>query len=209
MLVHDKTANRALFESIRDRHNDKNLGIIWGNGGSWQNLRRFTMRNLREFGFGKSAVMDVVVHEEITKFMNHLKIQVNQAPNQTIFVQDLFSLTMLNVLWRLVSGKPYDYNDPKILRLLKLNDEFFRSTNFGVDISQVFPILRDLFPDWSGRKLQRQTSKEMYDYGKELLQEQRQQGNYKDPQSFIDVFTAKVETSKEDPQTDFSGNVHR
>lgn len=42
----------------------------------------------------------------------------------------------------------------------------------------------------------------------ELLEEQRQLGTCNvDPQSFIDMFAAKVEDSKRNPDTDFTGII--
>lgn len=124
------------------------------------------MRNLRDFGFGKSATMDAVVNEEIDKFLAHLKNEAGTAKNNIIPVEDLFSLTVVNVLWRLVSGKSYEYNDPKMQRLLQLNSDFFRSSNFGLDLGDAFPTLRYLFPVWSRKLIQRQTSQDLFDYGK-------------------------------------------
>lgn len=127
------------------------------------------MRNLRDFGFGKSATMDAVVNEEIEKFTEHIKCEAAQAQDNIIHVEDLFSLTVVNVLWRLVSGKVYEYKDLKMLRLLQLNSDFFRSSNFGLDLGDAFPILRDWFPIWSRKTIQRQTSQDLYDYGKVIF----------------------------------------
>lgn len=129
-------------------------------------MRRFTVRNLRDYGFGKSAEMDTVVNEELDKYIAHIKEESAKAPGNIVHVEDLFNLAMINVLWRMVSGKSHDLKDEKVLRLLRLQDEFFQSTNLGLDISHLFPILRDWFPDWAGRTIQKQTAKGLFNYGK-------------------------------------------
>lgn len=73
------------------------------------------------------------MNEEIQKFTDDLKREVKDAPDNIIHVEDLFSLTVVNVLWRCMSGKSYEYNDPKMIRLLQLNRDFFRSSNMGFD----------------------------------------------------------------------------
>ncbi|CAL8127750.1 unnamed protein product [Orchesella dallaii] len=206
MLNHENAIGRLQYEFIRDRHANRNLGVIWSWGPTWRNLRRFTVRNLRDFGFGKSSQMDSVINEELDKFLEHMRQQIRSAPNNTLYgVTDFFHLTFNNVLWRLVSGKSYGYHDPQMMELLRLNREFFNSTNFGLDLSETFPILRDLFPKWSGRAAQLKTSKDLFDYGRQMLEEQRQLGTYKeDPSCFLDVFIAKVEESRKDPNSDFN-----
>lgn len=128
------------------------------------------MRNLRDYGFGKSFEMDAVVNDEVEKFVEHIRCQSTSVPGNIIHVEDLFNLTMVNIIWRLVSGKSYEYNDAKMLHLLKLNDDFFKSTNFGLDMTNVFPVLRDWFPDWSGRTIQRKSSEALFEYGKVCMQ---------------------------------------
>jgi hypothetical protein len=39
-------------------------GVILSNGPYWRELRRFLLRNLRDFGFGKSS-MEELFHDEV------------------------------------------------------------------------------------------------------------------------------------------------
>lgn len=168
MLLHESTSFRSQdFEFVKMRNGgDKNLGVIWGNGKTWQNLRRFTMRNLRDFGFGKSSTMDIVVNEEIDKFIQHIQKQLARTRDNVLNEKDPFNVTMVNVLWRLASGKSYELDDPAIIKLVNLNRTFFETTNMGVDLGDTYPILRTLFPNWTGKNIQEHSCQALFDYGK-------------------------------------------
>ncbi|CAL8148565.1 unnamed protein product [Orchesella dallaii] len=75
ILSHDKTVerNRTMLPMIEARQYGQNLGIIFSSSEPWQKMRRFTIRTLRDFGFGKAASMDVAIAEELEKFTDHLK----------------------------------------------------------------------------------------------------------------------------------------
>lgn len=150
--------------------------------------------------------MDAMLNDELDKFVTHIKEESNNAPGNIIHVHDMFGLTMINVLWRLVSGKSYDYNDEKMTRLLHLNDEFFQSTNFGLDVTNVFPVLRDWFPKWAGTDIQRRAGEALNEYGRTLINEHKKHlAAQNQPECFIDVFAQKVLQNENDPKSDFTG----
>jgi hypothetical protein len=48
------------------------LGILFSEGHNWNEMRRFTLRNLRDFGMGKTS-LEGLVQSEITELMDHLQ----------------------------------------------------------------------------------------------------------------------------------------
>ena len=42
---------------------EKNGGIVFAHGQEWSEQRRFTMKTLRDLGFGKTATDDVILDE--------------------------------------------------------------------------------------------------------------------------------------------------
>lgn len=75
----------------------------------WLGQRRFTLRHLRDFGFGKSS-MENVVHEEITELLKNLGKLAEKG--EAIQLNDVFGPAVINVLWVIVSGKRWD-RDPE------------------------------------------------------------------------------------------------
>jgi len=47
-------------------------GVVFSQGKYWRELRRFMLRNLRDFGFGKSSMEDLF-QEEVGKLNRHLE----------------------------------------------------------------------------------------------------------------------------------------
>lgn len=49
-------------------------GIFFTEGDSWHEQRRYALRNLRDFGFGRRFdELELEINEEITQFINLLK----------------------------------------------------------------------------------------------------------------------------------------
>ena len=72
-------------------------GVIFSNGHYWKELRRFMLRNLRDFGFGKSS-MEELFHEEIAKLCQRLAKYEGQPTDLVSF----FLLTSFSVQFVLV-----------------------------------------------------------------------------------------------------------
>ena len=47
-------------------------GILFSDGQNWHEMRRFTLRNLRDFGMGKTS-LEGVVQREITELLTHIE----------------------------------------------------------------------------------------------------------------------------------------
>jgi hypothetical protein len=75
---------------------------------TWTEQRRFTLRTLREFGFGKSG-MEEMINNEVFEFIPYIISVANENKNGTIKVQNLFNVSILNALWQIIAGSRYDY----------------------------------------------------------------------------------------------------
>ncbi|CAL8116997.1 unnamed protein product [Orchesella dallaii] len=199
---HDQANDRVVVGFVGDRNLHQNMAIIWGNGEIWQVLRRFTIRTLRDFGFGKSSSMDIVINEELTKFLGHFDQILKRSQNNNenvVITTELFDLSVINVLWRLVTGKSYELENVRLNRLLHLSHEFVRISKNGEDISTSFPFLRDWFPEWTGRNHQSKCIQKLSGFFREAVNEHRSNESYAtDPQSFLDVFLAKIDENPND-----------
>ncbi len=92
------------------------------------------MRHLRDFGFGKASLQDVIIEEfqvclsrvtlhYVTNRRDVIELNLPQDlsddirkrvnSGEEIEVNLLFNSMTLNVLWRIVNGKGIDRDDPK------------------------------------------------------------------------------------------------
>ena len=68
---------------------------------------RFTLRTLKEFGFGKSGMEDII-NNEVEEFSAFLMDEANKAEDGAIDAQNVYNISILNALWRIISG---DHNE--------------------------------------------------------------------------------------------------
>lgn len=115
----------------------------------WRELRRFTLKSLRDLGFGKSASEDAILHET-GLLMEGIK-KMAEDNNGEAFLGQILSCASLNVVWNLVGATRYDYNDADMHTLLDYSDAFMQ---MGKDVTGKpfgsMPFLR-FFPPYKAK----------------------------------------------------------
>ncbi|XP_042882708.1 cytochrome P450 2C15-like [Penaeus japonicus] len=115
-----KTAGRPALFIITVRNNlltngrHSSLGILGSSGELWHDQRRFVLRHLRDLGFGKTS-LEPLMTLEIKELMDHITLQKDEP----IVMQRFFNRSIINVIWAMVMGKRYSYDDAKLATLLK------------------------------------------------------------------------------------------
>nr|AKH03509.1 cytochrome P450 3075A3 [Paracyclopina nana] len=97
-------------------------GVIFSNGHYWKDHRRFLLKNLRDFGFGKTS-MEEAIGEEVQKLMVKLKA----SEGKPIGLNRTFNISILNALWNILAGEKLELDDPKLLSLLKCLDDLVKT----------------------------------------------------------------------------------
>lgn len=144
------------------------LGIIFVSGDAWKEMRRFSMRTLRDFGYGKQTSMQTVLDSEVKALLQKLDQIASQAEmkgKETILpVKHLFTMPVLNILWSMVSNIRTDEDDVKLGKLIHLVDNLARANPIGGNILAIFPFLRFLFPEWTGYNFAKKCHRELQQY---------------------------------------------
>ena len=89
------------------------IGIIFGDGQAWAEQRKFAIRHLRDFGFGKTS-MEALIMEEVKELLHW----INQQHGKPITLHRRFSLATLNALWTILSGERYEHDDLHLTKML-------------------------------------------------------------------------------------------
>lgn len=99
---------------VQNIHGDKLLlGLINSDGEEWMEQRRFTLRTLRDFGFGKKC-MEAMIMDEVTEVIDRLK----KHSGKPVSVNRMFSLAILNSLWTILTSERYEHDDPTLNKIL-------------------------------------------------------------------------------------------
>ena len=110
-------------------------GIIFSRGQTWVEQRRFTLRALRDFGFGKSSMEDTLL-DEVDKLCEEL----NKFSEKGIDIGLKMNISVLNSLWAILTGEKLPLNDPKLLDIVKkFNDFFGKSSDVNAAVASFFP----------------------------------------------------------------------
>ncbi len=96
-------------------------GILFGIGSTGAEQRRYILHTLRDLGFGKGTMEDLI-SDEVKELCSHFEKE-NSMP---IDVRFGFQVSVLNSLWRIISNETLEYDDPKILKLIALMDSFMK-----------------------------------------------------------------------------------
>lgn len=178
--------------------------------------RRFTLRHLRDLGFGRTS-SENLIHEEIHELIEEIKISASSNPDSVVDFKALFNPTLINTLWAFIAGKRYKHDDEEPNRLLHMVDLFVASGNnvrSNLPIPAVllrnFPILKkiiglrtDMFvPEFHSSKSVRFLVFHMGLFKikplsiQAAIDEHEENPSEDDPRDFIDVYLS--ETKKQE-----------
>uniref|UniRef100_A0A8C9XD18 Cytochrome P450 2K1-like n=1 Tax=Sander lucioperca TaxID=283035 RepID=A0A8C9XD18_SANLU len=119
-------------------------GLLWSNGDSWKEMRRFALTNLRDFGMGKKASEDKII-EECDYLIEVFKTFKGKCLNITYFS---------NIICSIVYGSRFEYDDPEFTSLV---DRTNRNIQLGgspsVQLYNMFPWIGK----WFGGKKEMET----------------------------------------------------
>ena len=94
------------WEKVMKMMNGKIRGIASTEGEDWSKQRRFGLKTLRDLGFGRRTVeeiVDIEIEEIVTKLGSH--------SGQDYRLGSDFNIPIINVLWQLVAGYRFEEND--------------------------------------------------------------------------------------------------
>ena len=123
-------------------------GVVFNNGKNWHEQQRFMLSTLKNFGMGKTNV-EGLINNEVAHFCNYMeKVLIPQmgSRNEKERQLNIFHIPIINILWDIVTGERYNYEDSKLDYLIKKIAEMMRVPLFQPTASTFLPILGKLFP---------------------------------------------------------------
>ncbi|XP_061757135.1 cytochrome P450 2K4-like isoform X2 [Nerophis ophidion] len=139
---------------------NKGHGVLWSNGDSWKEMRRFTLTNLRDFGMGRKVCEDKIIEE-----CQHLMDVIRKFQGESFDTTQPINYAVSNIICSIVYGSRFEYDDPEFTAMV---DGMNRKIQLaGSPSAQVY----NMFP-WLGKRLKQ--NKEFFrltdDYSRKNLE---------------------------------------
>ncbi|KAJ8713461.1 hypothetical protein PYW07_013831 [Mythimna separata] len=198
-----EVSTREVFDGRPDgyffmmRSFGKKLGIVFNDGASWTKTRRIVLKYLKSFGYN-SRFMENYVSEECRALVRLRQSDVGEP----ILVNNMFNITIVNILWRLVAGKRYDLEDRKLNLLCDLIMRLFRAVDMSGGILNFMPFVRHVLPGMSGYTELRSIHNALHDFLRETIEQHQQSLDVNNPRDVIDAFLIEQIESKDQFFTD-------
>uniref|UniRef100_A0A665TPY8 Cytochrome P450 2J6-like n=1 Tax=Echeneis naucrates TaxID=173247 RepID=A0A665TPY8_ECHNA len=119
------------------------LCIIFTNGHSWKEQRRFALFTLKYFGVGKRSLESSILNE----FIYLSKEFANEKGRKPFNPHYIINKAVSNIICSLVFGQRFDYCDEKFLKMTHLLDKVIQiEGSIWTQLYNAFPMLMKHFP---------------------------------------------------------------
>ena len=188
----------------RKVHGSQFPGLVFSVGETWKQQRRHALRTLRDFGFGKQG-MEEMIQEEVIQFKTFL----HEHSVEPFDIAHRLNLPILNALWKMTVGERFDYDDSRLLNLCQKSSEclkMFVSTKQAIIYN--YPWVEKI-PGASrvfDFQIMRRTLHQLVDLMQEAIVEHQQTLDPSAPRDYTDVVLAEIQNTT-DPSSSFYGQV--
>uniref|UniRef100_A0A3Q2XXV7 Cytochrome P450 2K1-like n=3 Tax=Hippocampus comes TaxID=109280 RepID=A0A3Q2XXV7_HIPCM len=166
-------------------------GVLWNNGESWKEMRRFTLTNLRDFGMGKKACEDKIIEE-----CQHLLEVFRNFRGEAFDTQQPVNYAVSNIICSLVFGSRFRYDDPAFTAMVQRTSRSIQIVG-GPSL-----LLYNMFP-WLGKWFS-SAREELHNLGKanrkqatELIQALKETFNPQSSRGLVDAFLLRQQQQED------------
>ncbi|XP_029055474.2 probable cytochrome P450 305a1 [Osmia bicornis bicornis] len=180
VLKSEEFEGRPWNAFIEMRNMGKKQGITMNDGDEWREIRGWTMRTMRSFGFGKQNMLDMIKNE-----LNIILDKMKKGGVQRL--KPMIVPAVLNVLWMLTTGKPFG-DDRKLQYFTELLERRARAFDMNGGFLAAFPWLRYVAPETSGYNLLVTLNNELKAFLMDIINEHKLQYSPENNDDLIDLF---------------------
>ena len=179
-------------------YKDRILGIAESSGKLWQEQRRFALKHLRDFGFGKQS-LDSVIQDEANYVIDKLIEESRRSKiKHNVRMDGNFNIPVVNVLWRIIASHRNDPESEENKQFMERLGKFFSK---GMHPIEMVPYVGYIRP-YNERERNVFAMKEMFK--KRIKEHQVEYNEADEPRDFIDVFLRQIEMEKKEKGSNYS-----
>uniref|UniRef100_A0A8C6TD67 Cytochrome P450 2K1-like n=1 Tax=Neogobius melanostomus TaxID=47308 RepID=A0A8C6TD67_9GOBI len=121
-----------IFQDVAQGH-----GIIFANGESWREMRRFALTTLRDFGMGKRMAQDKILDE-----CHYLVEEFKKHEGKPFDTTRPVNYATSNIISSIVYGSRFEYDDPRFKNMVARANENVRvAGSASIQLYNMFPRL--------------------------------------------------------------------
>ncbi|XP_056608081.1 cytochrome P450 2K1-like [Triplophysa dalaica] len=170
-------------------------GIIFANGESWKEMRRFALTNLRDFGMGKRGSEEKIIEE-----IQYLKEEFMKFEGKAFDTTRPVNYAVSNIISAIVYGNRFEYTDPHFKEMVNRANENVRVGGSGsMRLFNIFPWLGPFLT--SKRIVLRNALKNRVEM-KRLISDLLETLNPQDSRGFIDSFLIRKQSDEKSGKKD-------
>ncbi|XP_065338913.1 methyl farnesoate epoxidase-like [Cloeon dipterum] len=190
----------GFFFRMRTFH--QRLGVVFVDGELWSEQRKFTTRHLRTLGMGTNS-MENIINEEVEALIRSLNDKIGQnKESMELELHNLCDISILNTLWAVVAGKRFELEDPRLIKMFKLQHASFRAIDMSGGLLNQMPFLRHVMPERTGYKNLMENTLANYQFLRETLEEHKETHVPGEHNDLIDAFIDEIDGKKDSNFTD-------
>uniref|UniRef100_A0A8C1SBS9 Cytochrome P450, family 2, subfamily K, polypeptide16 n=1 Tax=Cyprinus carpio TaxID=7962 RepID=A0A8C1SBS9_CYPCA len=160
--------------------------IIFANGESWREMRRFALTNLRDFGMGKKKIEEKIIEETC-----HLLEEFEKFEGKT----DVLNTTACSFVGKPFETTRFEYTDPQLRSMVDRANESVRlSGTASVQLYNMFPFLGPWLKNL--KLIMNNLALDIKEIS-ELVSSLHQTLNSQDLRGFVDSFLVRMQNAEE------------
>jgi methyl farnesoate epoxidase/farnesoate epoxidase len=165
----------------------KAQGIIFTENTQWTAQRRFSLKTLKDFGFGKQSL------EEAINLEIDCLIEEFECCHGDFKMATNFNVPIINILWQLAANMRFTKEDSKGIEMVEKVNSIFSN---GV-IPVLLPMwINKMFPRMTGYSERVEVLQEQKKYVRDIIDEHKKNIDSNNPRDFIDVYLQEMEIQK-------------
>ncbi|XP_048846361.1 cytochrome P450 2K1-like isoform X2 [Brienomyrus brachyistius] len=164
-------------------------GVLFANGDSWKEMRRFALSTLRDFGMGKRGIEEKIVEE--IHYMTEVFANFTGKPFDTT---EALNHSVSNIISSIVYGNRFEYDDPEFQKMVYLAKQRIKLTGDpAINLYNMFPRLRPWLKVWTTLMNTIEVSLEQE---RGLIRKLQETLNSEDKRGFVDAFLLRQQEVK-------------
>ncbi|XP_045203534.1 cytochrome P450 2U1-like [Mercenaria mercenaria] len=194
-MIHEALVKRGTVFSKRPKNQQRgpdHVAIVFGNGASWKELRKFISHTFHHLCFRKTGyTLEARITEELTYFTKKLMTFNNKNVN----ISHIVTLSLTNVIYSILHGRRAGYDDAKLKLYLEKQTEGFKVHVRTQVLNACFPFLHYLPGDLLNEKVRDTAIKRIVKYFDDICRYHYENYKLGDDNCFLDLWIAAKENN--------------